>query len=532
MAGAARLREMCLPLLLGAGGMAAAQVPDLPTAENCIACHSGLADDTGRDVSIGHDWRATMMAHAARDPYWQASVRRETIDHPTHGAEIEDTCATCHMPAARVAAQAAGEPGRVFDNLVPDAPGTRAALDGVTCTVCHGIAHDGLGDPASFDGGFRIDPGGDDGARPAFGPFEVDAGLQRVMHSASGVVPTEGGHIQSSELCATCHTLFTRPLGEHATGDPFPEQVPYLEWQQSNYNPERSCQSCHMPTAGPAPITSVLGEPREGLSRHQFRGGNAFMLRLLDTYRGELGVTAPSEDLQRAADATEHHLRTETATLGIARLDRDGDHLVLEVRVDNLAGHKLPTAYPSRRAWLHLVVRSADGITIFESGALQPDGSIAGNDNDREGDRFEPHYAEITAPDQVQIYEPIVVDARDRVTTGLLHAVRYTKDNRLLPAGFDKHAASPETAVLGRAAADKDFDGGGDTVRYRIPIGAEIGSAAVSVKLMFQTIGYRWAENLASYDSRETARFTRYYRASADRSAIALAKVEARWHPP
>ena len=25
-----------------------------------------------------------MMANAARDPYWQATVRRETIDHPRH----------------------------------------------------------------------------------------------------------------------------------------------------------------------------------------------------------------------------------------------------------------------------------------------------------------------------------------------------------------------------------------------------------------------------------------------------------------
>ena len=46
------------------------------TSDNCMACHNGLYTSTGDDVSIGFDWRGTMMASAARDPYWQASVRR------------------------------------------------------------------------------------------------------------------------------------------------------------------------------------------------------------------------------------------------------------------------------------------------------------------------------------------------------------------------------------------------------------------------------------------------------------------------
>src|SRR6478736_1170285 len=51
-------------------------------SDNCIACHNNLASSSGEDVSIGTMWRATMMANSARDPYWQASVRRETLDHP------------------------------------------------------------------------------------------------------------------------------------------------------------------------------------------------------------------------------------------------------------------------------------------------------------------------------------------------------------------------------------------------------------------------------------------------------------------
>ena len=47
------------------------------TSDNCMACHNGLSTTKGEGVSIGVDWRATMMANSARDPYWQASVRRE-----------------------------------------------------------------------------------------------------------------------------------------------------------------------------------------------------------------------------------------------------------------------------------------------------------------------------------------------------------------------------------------------------------------------------------------------------------------------
>ena len=34
----------------------------------CAICHSRMVDESGADVSIDGDWRATMMANAARDP--------------------------------------------------------------------------------------------------------------------------------------------------------------------------------------------------------------------------------------------------------------------------------------------------------------------------------------------------------------------------------------------------------------------------------------------------------------------------------
>jgi hypothetical protein len=47
------------------------------TSDRCIACHNGLSTPSGQDVSIGFAWRASIMANSSREPYWQASVRRE-----------------------------------------------------------------------------------------------------------------------------------------------------------------------------------------------------------------------------------------------------------------------------------------------------------------------------------------------------------------------------------------------------------------------------------------------------------------------
>ena len=220
-------------------------------------------------------------------------------------------------------------------------------------------------------------------------------------------------------------------------------------------------------TAEPAPAASVLGEPRKRFARHGFQGANFFMLAMLEKYRVELGVVALPQELSLSRQRTLELLRTSAATLSIARAEiRDG-HLEAEVVVTNTAGHKVPTAYPSRRAWLRFVVSDGEGRRLFSSGALRPDGSIEGNDNDRDPLTFEPHHRVVETADQVQIYESIMLDTRGRVTTGLLSAVRYAKDNRLLPRGFDKAAAGDDYAVRGDAKDDPDFQGGGDRVVYR-----------------------------------------------------------------
>jgi hypothetical protein len=249
------------------------------------------------------------------------------------------------------------------------------------------------------------------------------------------------------------------------------------------------------------------------------------MQRMLHRFRSELNVQAPAGEMNAAIEATVRNLQSQTARLSVERAAVGRGQLVADLRVENLTGHKLPTGYPSRRAWLHVTVRDGAGRVMFESGALEPSGAIAGNDHDREALRVEPHYTEIDEPDEVQIYESVMHDRAGMPTTGLLSATGYVKDNRLLPRGFEKATADAWIAVVGTAAQDGDFAGAGDGVRYVVPLAGAQGPFRLDAELRFQVIGFRWAANLGSYNSEETRRFVTYYDAMASSSSEVLASV-------
>jgi len=371
------------------------------TSDRCVACHNGLTAPNGEDISIGVSWRTSMMANAGRDPYWMAGVRREVTDHPMASQAIQDECTICHMPMMRYEANLAGGEGQVFAHLPPDLQkrSDQFSDDGVSCSVCHQITEQGLGTRASFVGGFKIDETSKPGQRHEYGPFEVQKGYTTIMRTSVSFEPKENKKvIQSSELCATCHTLLTSALDAQGKviGE-LPEQVPYQEWLHSDYKDTRSCQDCHMPRVKEdVAITSVFGEPRSGFSRHTFVGGNFFMQRILNRYRSDLSTAAEPYEMEAAVNRTIAHLQSEAAEVAVRNLSVDGGRVNADVEVTNRGGHKLPTAYPSRRVWLHVTLRDRDGKAVFESGAFQPDGSIAGNDNDADAARFEPHYSRIT----------------------------------------------------------------------------------------------------------------------------------------
>jgi hypothetical protein len=527
------LSLICCTLLSACGGQEAAPTPSpepppvdafaLPTERGeyfatsgvCSTCHKDMLDGEGHDVSIDTYWRGTMMANSSRDPYWQASVRAEVISNPDYNEIIQDKCTTCHTPMARTTRTFTGDTGVLLDNGFLDTQNDLhiLALDGISCTLCHQIKDQLLGDEDSFDGGYVIDSTKSVGERINFGPYDVADESVVLMRSASGFVPEQSKHIQTAEFCGVCHTLYTPTVDNNGeVAGLFPEQMPYIEWLASAYVDQQSCQDCHMPEAPGEVVLSVTQSPgRSQFSKHAFAGGNTYGLQLLRVYGEDMGVTATTIQIDAALDRAKTQLQDQTAQVLIQNATIAESILEVDVFIDSQVGHKFPSGFPSRRVWIHLVVQDANGVVIFESGKWDSSGGISGNQNDLDDTAFEPHYQVIDNPEQVQIYEAIMGDVNASVTTTLLRGAVYLKDNRLLPSGFDKDQVSDDIGVYGNALDDPDFQGGSDMLHYQVSIDPAVGPFTVTAELLYQSIGYRWAKNLSRFGAPEPELFLSYY---------------------
>ena len=183
------------------------------------------------------------------------------------------------------------------------------------------------------------------------------------------------------------------------------------------------------------------------------------------------------------------------------------------MKVNSNTGHKLPSAYPSRRVILHVTVKDSQGTVVFESGKVNANGSVAGVAADADRATFEPHYDLINQPDQVQVYEAIMGNNQDQVTYTLLRGKTYLKDNRLLPLGFNKATASNDVKVAGDALDDGNFVGGSDQITYQIT-GLSGANYQVEAELVHQPIAYSFAQDLFNEVDGEVEDFKTMFNAS------------------
>lgn len=496
-------------------------------SQNCAMCHNGIVDNQNKDVSIITDWSSTMMANATRDPFWRAKVRSEIARHPELQAVINDRCSKCHAPMANTQAKKDGSIASqtIFDGGILDVGHAKhdAAMDGVSCTLCHQIpAAPALGTLATMSGNYTVND-----TKTIFGPYggPGDTALftmPMVMHT--GYTPTYGAQIKDSKLCASCHNLKTPYVDENGTvlsttpESEFPEQTPYMEWEQSSYVSQKSCQGCHMSRTDGVKI-STMGPsgPRNNFAIHDLVGANKLMLDILNNNKAQLGVL--SNNFPETIAKTDSMLKGAATVTVVEQRDTAGA-LDFTLQINSATGHKLPTSYPSRRAIVHVMVTNAQNQIVWESGKVNADGSIEGVDADENGVTFEPHYDQITSADQVQVYEAIMGNNLGEVTYTLLRGKEYLKDNRILPTGFNKASAPNDVRVVGAALSDSNFIGGSDQISYQIG-GLPAGHYTIKAELVYQTLAHAFAEDLfVDTTTPEVVDFKTMFDASTQKSTV------------
>jgi hypothetical protein len=499
------------------------------SAGRCAGCHGSdpleqaSLNASGHDVNVVDDWRSTLMANSARDPFFLATMDHEGLLNPEQKTNIENKCLSCHAPLGMHEQRLLGLPP--FTAAMLDT--SKLGQDGVSCLACHALSPGTAG--VQHSGALKFD------SAQVYGPYENDMIVQEIMQFFVGLTPQFGSHMVDGRACAGCHTLVNETLGTNGqpNGGTFVEQATWHEWKNSAYNAGAesvTCGSCHLPRTQDSIVLAagysfLPGRAPFGL--HHLVGGNHFMLQLLKTHRMDLDIPASGVQFDSTLARTMANLQQRTAQLEVLVLERSQDTVYFDVRVTNLTGHKFPSGFPSRRAVLQVAVCAQNGDTLFHSGALSAEHALLGLD---EG--YEPHHDVITQAEQVQVYEMVMADEGGLPTTLLARAADALKDDRLPPLGFSTgHPAYDTTRIVGVPLSDVDFGrdvfgfegSGSDVVHYHAGLGGWSDNVTITARLLYQPLPPEWNTVLFSATSARIDTFRTWY---ADEEAAPITVAE------
>jgi hypothetical protein len=251
------------------------------------------------------------------------------------------------------------------------------------------------------------------------------------------------------------------------------------------------------------------------------------MLKLMRDNRDALGISATGAMFDSTIAATLRMLQQQTLDLTLDPEVLNGDTARFSLRLRNKAGHKFPSGYPARRAWVEFVIVTAQGDTLFHSGRTDADYRLVDEDPNNE-----PHYQTLRASDQVQIYELTPADVNGQFTNVLERAHQALKDNRLPPDGFrTSHPVYDTTRIVGGALNDPDFNrdplgqegSGADVLHVAVPIGGYTGAWRVEARVWYQSLPPKWMDPLFAFDAPEIDAFETMFNA-ADKTPVLVAE--------
>jgi hypothetical protein len=531
------------------------------TSSQCLGCHGASGENMSLqyaalgkkpiNLSPYTEWRASMMGLAGRDPIFHAQLESEKTLYPSQAGFFDNTCYRCHGVMGQ--RQVEADRNQPFTHSMvyarpedPDGKYGSLARDGISCAVCHRIAKEELGKPASFTGKFKVDP-----PDVANGPYDQPTTLP--MKNALGITVRESEQMKSSALCGSCHTVILPVFDKKGRqvrdkdGKPkeFHEQMTYPEWLNSAYQNERepidrgqvkTCQDCHMPTKlgelnlafrianieddtypftdGRAANKDIHLQVRDRYARHTLAGLNQFGLMMFQQFPEILGIRTADYmfgagvlGLITAQNSSSELAREQTAKIAVTSLTRTADFVEARVEVENLAGHGMPSGVAFRRAFLTFEALDENGTVLWASGRTNSVGAIVKGASEEvlpteflfdpatRKQVYQPHYEIISGENQVQIYEELIEDTEGKITTSFVGLDHPLKNNRLQPKGWRSDGPYAEfTAPHGNAEHDPDYDGksgasGVDHLIYRIPIDDRSrGIASVRVVMNYQSI--------------------------------------------
>lgn len=441
----------------------------------CRMCHSGTKNGPA-DPFLS--WQGGMMAQAARDPVFRASmtIANQDIDG------VGEFCLRCHAPR-----------GWLENRSTPgDASALNAEdMHGVSCDICHRLM-----DPLSDEARKLIKhvPPSYGNAMMVADPANVVGGPYSDSKGAMPHATRKSEYHATSSLCATCHNISnptqvadvnTAPV--HTFGH---IERTYSEWVLSDFarmGSEGTCQSCHYPVIEGGGQASRYGSVhRPYFVGHGPVGGSTWVQDA--TWAAWDGQEMDREAFDLAKKRTAELLKT-AASLDLT-FPQAGRAVL---RTTNLTGHKLPSGYPEgRRMWVNVKFFDGAGNLLKEIGKydLKQD-SIFGNAVEA---------PTLLDPDGTRVYEcvPGISEAQakkfGKEPGKSFHFVIndvIAKDNRIPPKGFKNESfAEHLSAPIGAEYADGQY---WDDVQFAVPAG----SVRVVASVMYQSVSWEYIKFLA-----------------------------------
>jgi len=470
---------------------------EFASPQSCATCHGNYSPA----VEPYRNWQGSMMAHASRDPLFEANMAIANQDAPDSG----DLCLRCHISNAWLQGRS-----------VPTSGGAVLATDkiGVSCELCHRMV-----DPVYKAG---ISPTADTNILAALtfpgtnygnGMFVVDPNSLTRGPFTNAAAPHAflgSSFHRSAAFCGTCHDVsnpaftkdgngiyqpnsFNTTSGVYSAHSLGPVERTYSEWLNSAYNSSNgvhapllagnkaggmvsTCQDCHMrDVTGYGCNTNLnAGVPsRDDLPLHDMTGGSTWLPGLLtNLYPAEVSAPAIADGITRA-----NHMLQNAASLAVLATNN-----YLVVTVTNQCGHKLPTGYPEgRRVWVNVKFYDAASNLVSESGAYNAGTGVLTHDAEAKIYEVHPGIGENIA-------------AVVGLTAGpSLHFVlnnQIYSDNRIPPRGFSNTTfAAFGGAPVGHSYADGQY---WDTSSYALPANA----VRADVRLYYQSTSKEFIEFL------------------------------------